>query len=74
MFRPKSALIFWSCARGASMTFLQDAVPDALKGATGGAYYLFWGLGMFVGPPLFAMMAQDQGYFRAMQVYAGLLG
>jgi len=58
----------------ASMTFLQDAVPDALKGTTGGAYYLFWGLGMFVGPPIFAMMAQDQGYFWAMQVYAGLLG
>lgn len=34
----------------ASMTFLQGAVPDALKGTTGGAYYLFWGLGMFVGP------------------------
>ncbi len=58
----------------ASMTFLQGAVPDALKGTTGGAYYLFWGLGMFVGPPLFTMMAQGQGYFWAMQAYAGLLG
>ncbi|MHC1758971.1 MAG: MFS transporter [Negativicutes bacterium] len=58
----------------ASMTFLQGAVPDALKGTIGGAYYLFWGLGMFVGPPLFTMMAQGQGYFWAMQAYVGLLG
>lgn len=58
----------------ASMSFLQTSVPDALKGATGGAYYLFWGLGMFAGPPLFAFVTQFQGYLWAMLGYAGLLG
>ncbi|MHC1762093.1 MAG: MFS transporter [Negativicutes bacterium] len=58
----------------ASMTFLQNCVPDALKGTTGGTYYLFWGLGMFAGPPLFTAVVQDQGYLGAMLGYACLLG
>ena len=58
----------------ASMTFLQISAPDALKVTTGGAYYLFLGLGMFAGPPLFTAVAQDQGYLWAMLGYACLLG
>lgn len=34
----------------ASMAYLNDIVPDSLKGTISGAYYLFWGIGMFFGP------------------------
>ncbi len=33
-----------------SMAFLNEAVPNSLKGTISGAYYLFWGLGMFLAP------------------------
>lgn len=35
-----------------SMAFLNDIVPVSLKGTVSGAYYLFWGIGMFFGPVL----------------------
>jgi len=35
-----------------SMAFLNDNVLDSLKGTISGAYYLFWGIGMFFGPIL----------------------
>ena len=36
----------------ASMAYLNAAVPEGLKGAISGAYFLFWGIGYFAGPPL----------------------
>lgn len=33
-----------------SMAFLNEVAPDSLKGTVSGAYYLFWGVGMFTGP------------------------
>ncbi|KUO53507.1 MAG: MFS transporter [Desulfitibacter sp. BRH_c19] len=33
-----------------SMAFLNEAVPNSLKGTISGAYYLFWGIGMFFAP------------------------
>ncbi|GBF33484.1 permease [Desulfocucumis palustris] len=41
----------------ASMAFLNEAVPDSLKGTISGAYYLFWGAGMFFGPPIMTRAA-----------------
>ena len=35
-----------------SLVFLNEAAPDSLKGTISGAYYLFWGPGMFCGPVL----------------------
>ena len=35
-----------------SRAFLNDNVLDSLKGTISGAYYLFWGIGMFFGPIL----------------------
>lgn len=35
-----------------SMAFLNDIVPNSFKGTISGAYYLFWGIGMFFGPVL----------------------
>ena len=33
-----------------SMAFLNEKAPDNLKGTISGAYYLFWGMGYFLGP------------------------
>ena len=33
-----------------SMAYLNGCVSDSLKGTISGAYYLFWGLGYFLGP------------------------
>ena len=34
----------------ASIAGLNDSVPDTLKGAVSGTYYLFWGAGYVLGP------------------------
>ena len=34
----------------ASIAYLSESVPDSLKAATSGSYYLAWGLGYFLGP------------------------
>lgn len=39
-----------------SMAYLNEVVPDTLKGTISGAYYLFWGIGFFVGPLLIGKM------------------
>lgn len=50
-----------------SMAFLNEAAPDSLKGTISGAYYLFWGVGMFFGPVLVgrlgALLTANSGYF-----------
>ncbi|MDD4159480.1 MAG: MFS transporter [Synergistaceae bacterium] len=42
-----------------SMAFLNERAPDSLKGTISGSYYLFWGMGYFLGPIIW-------GFFGAM--------
>jgi len=42
-----------------SMAFLNEMVPDSLKGTISGAYYLFWGIGYFFGPIIIGRMTQS---------------
>lgn len=44
-----------------SMAFLNETVPDTLKGTVSGAYFLFWGIGNFIGPPLIGLVGQSLG-------------
>jgi MFS family permease len=53
----------------ASMAFLNEIVPDALKGTISGAYYLFWGIGFCFGPALIGSSQSGLGF----RVFAGLL-
>ncbi len=39
-----------------SLAFLNEVAPDSLKGTISGAYYLFWGSGMFFGPVLVGLL------------------
>ena len=40
----------------ASMIFLNETVDERLKGTISGAYYLFFGVGLCFGPPLFSLV------------------
>lgn len=50
-----------------SMAFLNETAPAFLKGTVSGAYYLFWGVGMFFGPMLVgrmsAILTAGSGYY-----------
>ena len=49
-----------------SMAFLNGTVPAGQKGAISGSYYLFWGLGYFLGPMLLSRLnasGRPTGYY-----------
>jgi len=56
-----------------SMAFLNETVPDTLKGTISGAYFLFWGIGNFAGPPIIGLVAQTLGQNAAFAFFAALL-
>jgi len=45
-----------------SMAFLNETVPESLKGTISGAYYLFWGIGMFFGPVLVGKLGESSSF------------
>ncbi|MEL7567696.1 MAG: MFS transporter [Dehalobacterium sp.] len=57
----------------ASMTFLNESVPDSLKGTISGTYYYFWGIGMFFGPPIMTRIATSINFQASMSGYSFLL-
>lgn len=44
-----------------SMAFLNDIVPNSLKGTIAGAYYLCWGIGFFFGPIVIGQLGKLPG-------------
>jgi len=69
-----SALTFASLGLGifylSSMTFLNETVANHLKGTISGAYYLFWGVGMFFGPPILTMIADYTTFDFSLMLYS----
>jgi MFS family permease len=57
----------------ASMAFLNEIVPDSLKGTISGAYYLFWGSGYFFGPLIITQVAGSVNFQAAMAGYSLLV-
>ena len=45
-----------------SMAFLNETVPDSLKGTVSGAYCLSWGAGYFLGPLTAGRMSTSVGF------------
>lgn len=41
-----------------SMAYMNETVPNSLKGTISGAYYLFWGVGFFMGPILIGKLGE----------------
>jgi MFS family permease len=56
-----------------SMSFLNEIVPNYLKGTISGAYYLFWGIGMFFGPPIMTQIATYTSFQASMTGYSLLI-
>ncbi len=46
----------------AAMAFLNEAVPDSLKGSISGIFFVFWGVGFFFVPPIMTHVAGIVGY------------
>ena len=56
-----------------SMAFLNEIVPNTLKGTISGAYYLFWGIGFFFGPPLVGKLGEMSGGTIGFFIYSLVL-
>ena len=57
-----------------SMAYLNECVSDSLKGTVSGAYYLFWGLGYFLGPLIAGELGNSVGLSVSFYLLSGLLG
>jgi MFS family permease len=57
-----------------SMAYLNECVSDSLKGTISGAYFLFWGLGYFLGPLVAGALGNSVGLSVSFYLLAGLLG
>ncbi len=56
-----------------SLAYLNETVPDYFKGTISGAYYLFWGIGMFWGPLIFSNYLHSSKYYFGFSIFALLL-
>ncbi|KJR49559.1 Major facilitator superfamily (MFS) transporter [Desulfosporosinus sp. I2] len=56
-----------------SMAFLNEIVPNSLKGTVSGAYYLFWGIGFFFGPLLISKLGELSGHYIGFFMYSLVL-
>ena len=45
-----------------TMVLLNEAVPASLKGSISGVFYVLWGIGFFLAPPLLTRMGSVFGY------------
>ncbi len=57
----------------ASMILLNETVPVSMKGSISGVFYLLWGAGYFLGPPLFTAAGELMGYGAAFLAIAFLV-
>ena len=54
----------------ASMAFLNEQVPNSLKGTISGAYYLFWGIGFFLGPIVVGRLGELPGFNKGFIIFS----
>jgi len=47
-----------------AMVLLNEAVPVSLKGSVSGVFYLLWGIGFFLAPPMISGLGDAWGYKR----------
>ncbi len=56
-----------------SMAFLNDIVPDHLRGTISGAYFLFWGIGYFFGPIIIGQLGNIYGNNKGFYLFSAAL-
>ena len=53
--------------------FLAEKAPDSLKGTISGAYYLFWGMGYFLGPIMWGVCGAFWGMEKSFFAFSAFL-
>ena len=56
-----------------SMAFLNEKAPDSLKGTISGSYYLFWGMGYFMGPIMWGVFGSMLGMQKSFFAFSAFL-
>lgn len=56
-----------------SIAFLNEKAPDSLKGTISGAYYLFWGMGYFLGPIMWGLCGAIMGMEKSFGLFSVFL-
>jgi Major Facilitator Superfamily. len=56
-----------------SMAFLNEKAPDSLKGTISGSYYLFWGMGYFLGPIMWGIIGSMVGMQKSFFAFSAFL-
>lgn len=56
-----------------SMAFLNEKAPDSLKGTISGSYYLFWGMGYFLGPIMWGIFGSMLGMQKSFFAFSAFL-
>lgn len=56
-----------------SMAFLNEKAPDSLKGTISGSYYLFWGMGYFLGPIMWGVFGSMVGMQKSFFAFSAFL-
>ena len=56
-----------------SMARIQSVTPETLKGTVSGAFYFYWGIGMFTGPVVIDKLIVMGSSFLGFGVFAALL-
>ena len=57
----------------AALAWLNESVPDELKGTISGAYYLFWGGGYFSGPLFISLIGERTSFHTSFDLFACIL-
>jgi MFS family permease len=57
-----------------SLAYLNECVADSFKGVISGAYYLFWGIGYFLGPLLLGKAGNAIGFSASFYLVVVLFG
>lgn len=56
-----------------SLALLNEAVPDSMKGSISGVFYLLWGIGYFLLPPLMANLGGFLGFRMLFSTFAAVV-
>ena len=56
-----------------SMAYLNEMVSDSFKGTISGAYFLFWGIGYFLGPLIISSGEKHLGSGRGFYLFSFLI-
>lgn len=57
----------------AALALLGDSAPSTMKGTVSAIFYVFWGVGFFLLPPLLAYMGKIVGYYVTFFIFSAVI-